>query len=115
MVDVPCSRCGIRLRGQPHAGQCPECGMENAVSLRVAVYRCDDPGDLERVKAGMDAQAWGTILPLLACVLGPMVIRGIVSYEAFGAIVAITLSALAAACLTSSSAARRRGPMRALS
>lgn len=92
-VNVPCCACATNLNGLLSHGQCPECGMDISKSLSVAALRCDDPESLERLSTGLDINAWAPLLAMLACILGPLVLRGPVSFTAFGIVVAGLLSA----------------------
>lgn len=95
-IDVPCGRCALSLRGRHSTGQCPECGMDISKSLSVAAQRSEDPAQLEQIASGLRTQAWGTVLSLLACVCGPLVLRGTATVEAFVFASAVALSAIAA-------------------
>lgn len=91
-IDLPCSRCGSSLRGRNPAGQCPECGLSVSRSLSVAALRSGDPGWMESIASGIDAQVWGTLLGAFACVVGPFVIGEPLSIEAFAIVVAVAMS-----------------------
>lgn len=97
--DLPCARCGTNLRGLARDGQCRECDMNNANSLSVAAYRIQDPAALVRIKLGIDTQTSGTLLALLACICGPLLYSGSVSFEAFGVVVAAMLGIVSFAAL----------------
>ena len=98
--DLPCARCGTNLRGLARNGQCRECDMENAKSLSVAACRIEDPAALARIKLGIDAQTSGTLLALLACIIGPLLYRGSVSFEAFAVVVAVILGVVSFAAFS---------------
>lgn len=91
-IDLPCSRCGSSLRGRNPAGQCPECGLSVASSLSVAALRSGDPGWMESIASGIDAQVWGTLLGAFACVVGPFVVGQPLSIEAFAVVVTVAMS-----------------------
>ena len=98
--DLPCARCGTNLRGLARDGQCRECDMQNAKSLSVAACRIEDPAALARMKLGIDAQTSGTLLALLACIIGPLLYGGSVSFEAFAVVVAVILGVVSFAAFS---------------
>ena len=53
-ADVPCCQCASNLHGKSRLGQCPECGMENATSLKLAIVRTDDPTPMRKLALGLD-------------------------------------------------------------
>ena len=91
-IDLPCSRCGYSLRGRNLAGQCPECGLSVSRSLSVAALRSGDPGWMESIANGIDAQVWGTLLGTFACVVGPFVVGEPLSIDAVAIVVIVAMS-----------------------
>jgi hypothetical protein len=81
--------------------------MDISKSLAVAVARSDDPAHLEQIASGLRSQAWGTLVSLLACVVGPMVSHRMATLEAFAFASAVALSAVAAMQLAPFDAAGR--------
>lgn len=73
--------------------------MAIATSLTLAVHRFEDRQYLERVKLGIDTQAWGTVLALGASIIGPMILPSFISCETFAFVVAALLSTIAAITL----------------
>src|SRR5690242_9723450 len=67
-VALPCDRCGYDLRAHPQHGQCPECGLPVAESLKWAgiprrpAWRDSDPRWRRRIIAGLWILAF---LPLI--------------------------------------------------
>lgn len=80
--------------------------MDVSRSLQIAAIRSDNPDELERAVKGIDVQVWGTVLGLLACVVGPLVLNGAICFEAFAAVVASGLGIVGAAIIQFQ---RRRG------
>ncbi|MCH7870087.1 MAG: hypothetical protein IID33_00140 [Planctomycetes bacterium] len=82
---VSCKRCGYNLRGLPHSGKCPECGLRVELSLCGDRLRYADAEWLGRIERGAGLLTWG--LPyawiasgagvLLHEVLGPRWLGGI--------------------------------------
>lgn len=110
VADVPCSRCACSLRGVAGNGQCPECGMDNRTSLAVAVNRCEDHDQLDRLRWGLDAQVWATLVALVGAVVGPLLLGGWISCDVFAFVVGALLSTVAAAVLAQSSRYGGHGP-----
>lgn len=93
-VDVPCIRCAYPLRGQPGHGQCPDCGTDISRSLHLAAMRSEDPDVLQRIVRGIALQSWGTVLGLLACIIGPTLIPNDVSWFVLGGTLAAILGGI---------------------
>jgi hypothetical protein len=52
-ADAPCVRCGYNLRGLPHDGNCPECGIVVCGSLDPNTLRFADRAWLRRLSTGL--------------------------------------------------------------
>ena len=96
LLDVPCARCGRTLRGVSYVGQCPECGLEVARSLSLAVVRAGDVTQLDRLATGLDAQVWSSILAMIVCVASPVFFCGSLQIHIALTAVAVLMSCLGA-------------------
>ena len=68
--------------------------MDIATSLKLAVVRSDDPTHLEKMALGLDMLVWGTLLAMLACIVGPLYSQTLFSPETFSIMVGGILSAI---------------------
>lgn len=96
LVDVPCARCGSNLRHFLTTGQCSECGLDVGRSLSLASVRSGDPAQLDRLATGLDAQVWGSILAMAACVAAPLLLDQSLSLQLAAVAMAVVLSSLGA-------------------
>lgn len=91
--DRWCGRCGYSIVGLPIAGQCPECGLEIATSLRGLLLRDADPAYLAAVHRGLRLIMFG-VIALLVVLLGSgvltFVLRGKGLAEAIHSTIVIT-------------------------
>jgi hypothetical protein len=70
--DIPCERCGYDLRGLPHDGQCPECGLYTRFSIETweehrakADISISDPRWIREVREGLFVSLLSFVLVLL--------------------------------------------------
>lgn len=84
--------------------------MDNGKSLSVAVHRCEDQEQFERIRRGLDAQTWATLVALAGSIIGPLFFGGWISFEVFAFVVGAALSTVAAVTLIPSRRWGERGP-----
>ncbi|HRX83941.1 MAG TPA: hypothetical protein P5572_02865 [Phycisphaerae bacterium] len=69
--DCDCIHCGYNVRGQPTAGNCPECGAAVADSTRSTLLANADPAWLAGVVRGLAIIMWMIVIPeVIGFVLG---------------------------------------------
>jgi hypothetical protein len=99
--DLHCKECGYNLRGLPHAGACPECGLSVERSLRGDLLRDSSPAYLRRLMRGLKLARWSAtvlvVAPFLVVALtilaGSLALPVAVENVMFGALVAVVIVA----------------------
>ena len=71
--DRACRRCGFNLRGLPRTGDCPECGLSIAVSLREPYLQHAEPNWVRGLASGVGWILWSVFVGLAGgIIVGPL-------------------------------------------
>lgn len=85
--DRPCIRCGYNIRGLDPTGECPECGVRLALSLRSRLLKHADPAYVRRLHRGARTLFWAFISVFF--LFGGRMAAGAVITILFGSAVAL--------------------------